>query len=545
LLSKRSFSRAAGGALIALALSCDPAVAAPVVLDDGHVDYAARMVDGRLQSQIKDGTRGPGAVVWREPADVVFRVDPEARTTVPNDPRLTFLGAPGDPVWLLPQVQRTGILWAGWNTEELGAGDLNGPVTWALTAVEGPGAVALFQTRALQPPDVLFNSRDGLPDARGVPLGTHAHGNWAFSSAGTYRLTFAMTGTRPSGEALADTETVTVAVVGDGSTPQPGGTQPPPTGGTGGPDPDPPADPRLTLRDLAASARGRMLTLRLRLNATSRVRITVRKGSRTIARAKPRTVPARTRRVRVRLNRRLAPGRYKVRVRAIAGSSALTRTSPLRVRATAGTSALARARPVPARGARAAVSRPAPVVLSRGHVDYAVRMVGGRLQSRIKDSTRGSRNVRWREPSDVVFRLGSRARSRVPAGGRLDFLGDPGDPIWMIPQVEKRGVLWAGWNTEELGRRDISGRIAWRLTDVDGPGPMAIFSTGSFGQPDIIFNSSNGLPDRFEVPLGTHGHGNWAFRRRGRYRLRFEMSGRRPSGARVSDTATLTVDVGR
>jgi len=372
LLSHRSFPHAATGALIAFALSCAPAAAAPVVLDEGHVDYAARMVDGRLQSQVKDGTRGPGAVVWREPANVVFRVNPAARTTVPNDPRLAFLGAPGDPVWLIPQVQQAGILWAGWNTEELAAGDLNGPVTWTLVAVEGPGAVALFQTRTLEPPDVLFNSRDGLPDARTVPLGTHAHGNWAFSTAGTYRLTFAIGGTRPSGEAVTDTETLTVVVADDATTPPPGTTTPPPGGGSGGPAPDPPSDARLTLRELKASVRGRMLTLRLRLSAKSRVTVSVRKRDRTIARAEPRTVSAQTRRLRVRLSRRLAAGGYKVRVRAAAGSRAVTRTTPLRVRAVAGMSSQRARAPTGSnspRGRRAAAASGGQMVLADGHVD--------------------------------------------------------------------------------------------------------------------------------------------------------------------------------
>jgi surface-anchored protein len=332
----RLISRAAAGALMALAIGGAPAAAAPVVLDEGHVDYGARMVDGQLQSQVKDGTRGASAVVWREPADVVFHVRSAARTTVPANPQLAFLGAPGDPVWLIPQIQRSEILWAGWNTEELGAAELGGPVAWTLAAVDGPGAFAIFQTGSLGNVDVLFNSRDGLPDARNVPLGTHAHGNWAFSAAGTYRLTFTMSGTRPSGEAMSDTEILTVTVAD--VPPQVGGDPPPPGGGSpspGDPSPSPDESAPLTLRDVAASLRGRTLTLRLRLNATSRIAVTVRRRGRTVARARPRTVTARTRRVRLRLNRRLKPGRYQVRVKATAGSRSVTRKTRLRVRASA------------------------------------------------------------------------------------------------------------------------------------------------------------------------------------------------------------------
>src|SRR5687767_11174694 len=97
------------GALMLALLAPTADAPAAVVLAEGHVDYAARFVDGSFQSQVKDGTQG--TVVWREPRDVVFHARPEARTSVPDDPRMRFLGAPGDPVWVLPQVQRAGLLW--------------------------------------------------------------------------------------------------------------------------------------------------------------------------------------------------------------------------------------------------------------------------------------------------------------------------------------------------------------------------------------------------------------------------------------------------
>ncbi|MFF1299272.1 MULTISPECIES: choice-of-anchor M domain-containing protein [unclassified Streptomyces] len=78
-----------------------------------------------------------------------------------------------------------------------------------------PGAYALYTYDAMSGAEVLFNSKDGVPDSFGVPANTHAHGGWAFTKEGTYRLTFRMSGKLADGTAVNDTETVAF-VVGDG-----------------------------------------------------------------------------------------------------------------------------------------------------------------------------------------------------------------------------------------------------------------------------------------------------------------------------------------
>ncbi|XVV07597.1 choice-of-anchor M domain-containing protein [Actinosynnema sp. CA-248983] len=204
-----------------------PTATGHVVLDRGHVDAVApRLLPDGLRVQVKDGTV-TGVTTWREPADVEFRVPAAARAELPAQPALSFLGDAGEQVFLLPQTQRTDLLWTGWNTEELRPADVSGAVTWTLTAVDGPGAFGLFTTGSFGAPEVIFNSADGLPDTLSVPLGTHAHANWAFAEPGRYRLTFAVAAQAPGGGALTDTETFTF-VVGDGAggqTQQPGGTE--------------------------------------------------------------------------------------------------------------------------------------------------------------------------------------------------------------------------------------------------------------------------------------------------------------------------------
>ncbi|WP_217240940.1 TIGR03773 family transporter-associated surface protein [Streptomyces sp. AC555_RSS877] len=183
------------------------------VLDEGHVDFAARIVDDKLQIHLKDGTVS-GKTTWREPSSVVLHVKPAAKNTLPDNDDFAFLGQGGDPVWLLDQVQQEGLLWPGWSTDNIKAGATEGGVEFSLTKVDGPGAYALYTYDAMSGANVLFNSKDGVPDAFDVAQNTHAHGGWAFTKEGTYRLTFKMSGTLANGTKVSDTETVTF-VIGD------------------------------------------------------------------------------------------------------------------------------------------------------------------------------------------------------------------------------------------------------------------------------------------------------------------------------------------
>jgi surface-anchored protein len=184
------------------------------------------------------------------------------------------------------------------------------------------------------------------------------------------------------------------------------------------------------------------------------------------------------------------------------------------------------------------------VTLDAGHADYAARISGGRLVSQIKDQTRGSGSTRWLAPETVVARLGASAKIRLPRNGSLRFVGPPGQTVWLIPQVQREGVLWLGWNTQEISARHVRGPVTWTLQRVTGPGRVVVYQTSAFGRPDILFSSARSRPGSRRIPLATHAHGNWAFTRAGRYRLTFRMSARAPGGRTLRDTATLRFRVG-
>lgn len=177
------------------------------VLSSGHVDWATRVVDGRLRSLVKDGTTS--STVWREPSSTVIWVKPSAQERSVGG-AFSFLGGAGAPVWQIPQTQDRDLVWLGWNTEELTSAQVQGPVTWTLTGVDGPGAVTVYELSSFGAPQVILTPGGSTQ----IPLGVHAHGNWAFSAEGTYTLRFSQTATLADGRRSTDVQSLTVVVGG-------------------------------------------------------------------------------------------------------------------------------------------------------------------------------------------------------------------------------------------------------------------------------------------------------------------------------------------
>jgi surface-anchored protein/LPXTG-motif cell wall-anchored protein len=198
--------------------------------------------------------------------------------------------------------------------------------------------------------------------------------------------------------------------------------------------------------------------------------------------------------------------------------------------------------------AQPAPTTPGRVVLDDGHVDaVAPRLLDGGLQVQVKDGSKVGQaggQVHWREPGDVTFHVKPASKAALPNDTKLAFLGRPGDEIFLLPQQQQSGILWTGWSTEELHADQVTGPVTWRLTTVDGPGAFGIFTTGSFGDSSVIFNSTDGLPDSHSVPLGTHAHANWGFAKQGTYRLTFDVAAKLAGGQTVTDTAVYTFAVG-
>jgi surface-anchored protein len=196
----RRLQASIGAVVGAVALAATLSGCTRTPLTTGHIDALDVDYDGtNLTLDVRNHTVSP-INDDVDPATLELHAVPASQTTVPADSRYAFLGPAGAPVWILPQTQRTGVLWPGWDTNDVPAGAFQSDrVTVRLASVSGPGQFTLYTVNSLGSPTVLLNSADGLPDAFNVSRGVHAHANWAFGAAGTYTLTFEVTATTTGG----------------------------------------------------------------------------------------------------------------------------------------------------------------------------------------------------------------------------------------------------------------------------------------------------------------------------------------------------------
>jgi len=107
------------------------------------------------------------------------------------DPTFALLGAPGAPVWILPQSHKEGLLDLGLGTEGIEAGVmLDDEVRLELSRFRGPGEFFLYLVDGFGVPTVFFDTRDGIgaTDVHTLMAGSHVHMNWAFTQPGLYAV---------------------------------------------------------------------------------------------------------------------------------------------------------------------------------------------------------------------------------------------------------------------------------------------------------------------------------------------------------------------
>ncbi|WP_432970325.1 TIGR03773 family transporter-associated surface protein [Dactylosporangium sp. CA-233914] len=557
-------------ALTMPAAAADPPVSGQRrVLNDVHTDALdVRWNDGQMRLQTRIGYE---PFEYEDPARIVFQLrdTPDTQAQVPDDPAYAFLGPPGTPVWLAPETQNPAVIWPGFDTESIAPGTFAGDtVDLHLRGVSGPGTLEVFSFNPDGTPARIFSANDPAYTTKTLQTGVHVHTNWSFTALGWYTLTFEATATTPGGDkvssgtvaytwyvgGVAATDLVPIATTAS-LTAAPAGvsagdqltltTQVTPPGADGwaefldGATPLGTADVVNGTATLVTSGLGagdHTLTSSFipRFGnhyapaTTPTLPFTVAPGPG----GSPTTSPSTSRSVSASASPSLSPS-TAVTTPPVEGTTTATTTAP----ADTPTPGPSRTTCVPTTS-----TTTGGVVLDQGHVDYAARVVNGQLVSQIKDGTKAGSTV-WRSPADVVFHLTDQAAAKVPSGP-FDFIGPANAPIWQIPQTQQQGVLWAGWNTEEITTAQVTGSVTWKLTGVNGPGALSIFEYDSFGQPKVIFNSKDGLPDTYAIPLGTHAHGNWVFTAAGAYRLTFTQSATLASGKQSSTTQVVTFAVG-
>ncbi len=119
----------------------------------------------------------------------------------------------------------------------------------------------------------------------------------------------------------------------------------------------------------------------------------------------------------------------------------------------------------------------------------------------------------------------------------------------IIPLVEDASLdtVWLGFRAEGGAQADVarSASVELSATGMSGPGTLHAYLTGSFGDIEQYFNSSDGLrgdvEDTVSLPPDAHTHLSWAFSKPGVYRLDLSARLREPGASKPTDIASGSV----
>ena len=188
----------------------EPTSQTPAVIEAGHVDLGPRLISGKLTVSLRDDSAA--SPVWRDPNKTVLRVRDGALIQVPQGEDYKFL-ADSKRVYVLPQTQKTQLVWLGWNTQDPAVTKLiKGGVNMRIEQVKGPGrSWLILQEGTFGKPKVLADSATSAQDIW-VDTNTHVHANWIFSKPGIYLVKVSFKATGVDGKTYQATTTLRFAV---------------------------------------------------------------------------------------------------------------------------------------------------------------------------------------------------------------------------------------------------------------------------------------------------------------------------------------------
>lgn len=188
----------------------EPISQTPAVIEAGHVDLGPRLIGGKLTVSLRDDSAA--SPVWRDPNKTVLRVRDCALIQVPQGEDYKFL-ADSKRVYVLPQTQKTQMVWLGWNTQDPAVTKLiQGGVNMRIEQVKGPGrSWLILQEGTFGKPKVLADSAASAQDIW-VDTNTHVHANWIFSKPGIYLVKVSFKATGVDGKTYQATTTLRFAV---------------------------------------------------------------------------------------------------------------------------------------------------------------------------------------------------------------------------------------------------------------------------------------------------------------------------------------------
>ncbi|MCI7551308.1 MAG: TIGR03773 family transporter-associated surface protein [Actinomycetaceae bacterium] len=506
------------------------------LLDAGHVDLAAELVDGELDLRVKDDTGAVSKTTTRHlPHEVAFGVRDHARE-INTDKRIAqgfgFFGDAGSPVYVLPEAEKRGLIWPGYSTEFL-TGSVD-PESLALNVavLDGPGDVKLYQTH-LGRPTVLFDSAESDESAIQVPGFVHVHTGWAFTEPGRYEVIVYYTARNPQGEVLPSVERSVTFLVGDaaiasasdvltadalssgvGSASSQGSPSSSDSQGPGASDPEASAQPDGSSQpdggSQASDGSQSEPVPAEPISETPAVSGSDNAGSAEAAEGA-----------------QVTDGRHHL-------EDAATHPEASIVSVPDGPAA-ADADGTPGATSSSSTGNAQPhgnLVLDHGHADiFNVSLTGGKLHLNLKEDVTGAHVPH--DPENVTLVVKRKALMKLPAGY-------PGEPrAYVLPLNQDQKLLWPGWNTLETQAQKL-GTVDIEVTKVHGPGEVHLFSQDFVGNPQPLLREGTKLPGIITVPEPAHVHAYWVFTKPGTYTMEVKARAVKGGAKLESDTRVYT-----
>ncbi|MFS0185462.1 choice-of-anchor M domain-containing protein [Corynebacterium striatum] len=194
----------------------------------------------------------------------------------------------------------------------------------------------------------------------------------------------------------------------------------------------------------------------------------------------------------------------------------------------------------------------AKLSLDHGHVDIMGVREGDAFETKLKDETNiGASGLTYRKLDDVVFAVHNNAMISRPENygdPSFDFMGPVGEKTFLLPQTQKRDVIWPGYNTEKLNYKDYKdGVVQLNIKPVSMPegASFGMWLTGNLGGPGEILVDSTKDDFTIDTTFPTHTHTNWAFSKPGTYVFEVTYTAETTDGKKLaSQPQHLTMAMG-
>jgi surface-anchored protein len=144
-----------------------------------------------------DGTDAGNGML--NPDTTVLQLTDAAKLSVPANDKFSFLGSPGNQVWIAPMIENPALLLLGLSGYPIDFFQ-DEKIQIRLISVDGPGLFSVYEKDVFGTPIINMGTHDGLDenDVRELTVGDHYHLNWGFNRPGTYYLELQAIGVRAS-----------------------------------------------------------------------------------------------------------------------------------------------------------------------------------------------------------------------------------------------------------------------------------------------------------------------------------------------------------